>query len=1069
MSLQLGLVLVAYWALVAADGAEAGGDFNAVFASVFETVGASGSSGSEAKKLYLHLKDDDGTFYENGTLGSRVFCQNTYTRQPYVANGYIGARIPNVGLGFSLDTFNMWSDPEVPGSLNNGWPLREQRYSGAYVSDFYCLQEKLNSTNFPELDEHGYTTVISSIPQWTNLQFSIQNGSRWFNATEVQVEDATSYSQNLSLKDGIVATELDWLGGLLTVRSEIICHKKIMPLAIISLSIKLNSDLLIDADELDIEIHDILDFNTSRRTVLRDSGFDEKNQGIHLTVEPENVPYSDTVIYSTASVEHGEELFIPNIKLSTNEKVAQSCKVKLSFDNPSLTIRKYVGVVSSEYFSGYQKNISNLDFAKQIAIQSKGHYDDLLSAHRNAWAQLYDGAQIEIPSDDFLEMTARSSMYHLLANTRTANKSDARGLPVPVSGLSADSYGGMVFWDSDIWMQPALLPFAPKVALQISNYRNVTQHEAVSNARRNGFPGAVYPWTSGRFANCTSTGPCFDYEYHVNIDIALASFQVYLHGAKGIDDDYLRYTTWPIIKNAAVFFASFVKYNETLDIYETHNLTDPDEFANHISNGAFTNAGIKMLLKWATEIGLHLEEDIDEKWIDVSQKICIPKAPSNITLEYSGMNSSVESKQADVVLLIYPLNYIDKEWHKNSIKDLYFYSERQSASGPAMTSPVYASAAAALLDYGSSSQSHLYKSVQPFLRGPFAQFSEQANDDFLTNGLTQPAFPFLTANGGFLQSILYGLTGIRFSYAIDPKTKKITRKLKFVPTDLPLLPGGIAIKNFKYMNQVLDIIIDDCHGTIFHKMGDTPITVEAPEKTAVTDKEYKAYSFSSAQNSNLDSYMHTLYPGEKLILPLLKPMKNIDGNIVESKEAANLTEGVPGDVAYSAFDGNNYTHWQSFRKNETAILMIDLGKNNPQIIKSGSILWGQNPARNISIAVLPGIFELNNLINEKLHDKAALLKECIKASEGNCRLNLSFVPVLQDLKIKPSEQFLNSTDINLLPGNSTEFTIDEKHVNHTDSHGGSMLTRFVVFSMEGAYGDESDSQGATLKELVLRS
>jgi trehalose/maltose hydrolase-like predicted phosphorylase len=32
----------------------------------------------------------------------------------------------------------------------------------------------------------------------------------------------------------------------------------------------------------------------------------------------------------------------------------------------------------------------------------------------------------------------------------------------------------------------------------------------------------LYPWTSGRYGNATSTGPALDYEYHINYVIALS-------------------------------------------------------------------------------------------------------------------------------------------------------------------------------------------------------------------------------------------------------------------------------------------------------------------------------------------------------------------------------------------------------------------------------------------------------------------------------------------------------------------------------------------------------------------
>ncbi|AJV93003.1 Ath1p [Saccharomyces cerevisiae YJM1400] len=1099
-----------------------------------------------SKKLYELLSDFNTAYYddENMILGSNLFSKNTYSRQPYVANGYIGSRIPNIGFGYALDTLNFYTD--APGALNNGWPLRNHRFAGAFVSDFYCLQPKLNSTNFPELDDVGYSTVISSIPQWTNLQFSLVNDSKWFNPQNVTLDDVTNYSQNLSMKDGIVTTELDWLNSQIHVKSEIWAHRHIHPLGVVSLEISLNTDNLpSDFDSLDVNIWDILDFNTSHRTVLHSTGTDEKNNAVFMIVQPDNVPSSNCAIYSTCTVKYENSTNPINSSESFEEKDVSSniYNVILTEDQPKIIVHKYVGIMSTEFNKNKeQQDNTNIDLAKMIALNSKGNYEKLLSSHKRAWYDLYNDAFIEIPSDSLLEMTARSSLFHLLANTRDYNVSSDRGLPVGVSGLSSDSYGGMVFWDADIWMEPALLPFFPNVAQNMNNYRNATHSQAKLNAEKYGYPGAIYPWTSGKYANCTSTGPCVDYEYHINVDVAMASFSIYLNGHEGIDDEYLRYTTWPIIKNAAQFFTAYVKYNSSLGLYETYNLTDPDEFANHINNGAFTNAGIKTLLKWATDIGNHLGEVVDPKWSEISKDIYIPRSSSNITLEYSGMNSSVEIKQADVTLMVYPLGYInDESILNNAIKDLYYYSERQSASGPAMTYPVFVAAAAGLLNHGSSSQSYLYKSVLPYLRAPFAQFSEQSDDNFLTNGLTQPAFPFLTANGGFLQSILFGLTGIRYSYEVDPDTKKINRLLRFNPIELPLLPGGIAIRNFKYMNQVLDIIIDDHNGTIVHKSGDVPIHIKIPNRSLIHDQDINFYNGAENERKpnlerrdvdrvgdpmRMDRYgtYYLLKPKQELTVQLFKPGLNARNNIAENKQITNLTAGVPGDVAFSALDGNNYTHWQPLDKIHRAKLLIDLGEYNEKEITKGMILWGQRPAKNISISILPHSEKVENLFanvteimqnsgndqllnetigqlldnagipvenvidfdgieqedDESLDDVQALLhwkkEDLAKLIEQIPRLNFlkrKFVKILDNVPVSPSEPYYeasrNQSLIEILPSNRTTFTIDYDKLQVGDKGNTDWRkTRYIVVAVQGVYDDyDDDNKGATIKEIVL--
>lgn len=1088
-----------------------------------------------SKKLYELLVDIDGAFYdaENMVLGATIFSPHTYSRQPYVANGYIGSRVPNVGAGYAMDTWNIWANAgeELPGALENGWPLRNQRFAGAFVSDFYCLEKTLNSTNFPELDENGYTTVISSIPQWSNLQFSLDE-EIWFNPQNVTKENVTNYRQELSMKNGIVTTHLDCFDQLIHVETQILAHKKIYPLGIVSMHVSLNVDQLApDVSSIEINFWDILDFNTSHRTVLRDLGYDE---GIYMVVEPDNVPYSNASMFSTCTIDRNDVTF--KYGGAHSEKVSQNASVLLTKDEPNVTVHKYVGIASSEYIGG-----STLDFAKEIAKSNSGNYEKVLAEHNGAWKAVYNDAFIEIPSDEILEMTTRSSLYHLLANTRTYNVSAERGLPVAVSGLSSDSYGGMVFWDADFWILPSILPFFPDIAKNINNYRNATHEQAQLNAQQHGYPGAVYPWTSGRFANCTSTGPCVDYEYHINVDIALSSFSIYLNGAKSIDDDYLRYTTWPMIRDAAQFFTAFVKYNSTIGKYETHNLTDPDEFANHINNGAFTNAGIRLLLKWATDVGHHLREPVDARWMEISEKLYIPISDSNITLEYSGMNSSVEIKQADVTLMVYPLGYITDELIlNNAIKDLYYYSEHQSSSGPAMTYPVFVASAAGMLNHGSSSQSYLYKSLLPYLRAPFAQFSEQSDDNFMTNGKTQPAFPFLTANGGFLQSVLFGLTGIRYTYEVQPASKKIERLLKFNPVELPLLPGGIAIRNFKYMDQVLDIIIDDQNGTIVHKSGNKPIKVKVPDRSLIRDRDIKPYrgvespheldnekedEVCTLGNTTLSRAAHyyTINPGEELILPLFKMKKNVEGNIVESKQITNLTGGVPGDVAFSALDGNNYTHWQPADKSAPAKLLIDLGQNNSQVIKKGMIMWGQRPAKNITVSILPHTETVGQILEEltviaenadvgeetvleALEDvggtdflianhgdqdvkdllswRADDIEEIVKQLSGVSNIvRGKFVPILENYPVTPNEPYFkeiyDQSIIEILPSNITEFAIDYGKIEHNSTRCSYKTssnnctewtkTRFILVSIQGSYDDDQDLKGGTIKEIIFTS
>lgn len=947
-----------------------------------------------SKKTLEHIPDAKGCFYDddNKVLGHMQYLRNTFSKQPYVSNGYIGARISTPGHGFSYDEIDLHSSSQQP--LTNGWPLFNNRYTGAFVAGFFSSQERLPGTNFPELYANGYDSVIASLPYWAQLDIMLEdkNGQQHvFNPQHVEPVDVSHYNQNMSLQNGVVHTSLIWLNKL-EIDIEVFVHKRIDSLALMTLAVRSLDD------EVIIKVKDSLDFATSQRSHLEDFGFD--SDGIYMVVQPENVPESKAAVYSTLEL-------INTTKLVTEETVTNEKHFRISPDRFTY-MRKYVAIVSTEQPD--RKKESELEEAKRIAKLARVlGMDALYRSHSEEWGQYFEQTDIVFPSDPLLTLAGRASLFHVLSNT---NK-NAKGLTsaIGATGLSSDSYGGMVFWDTDIWIVPGILPFAPDIAKAISNYRNYTLDQARRNAQQYGLEGAAYPWTSGRFGNCTSSGPCVDYEYHVNFDIALSSYLLWLGGES---EEYLRYTAWPLLRDAADFLSQYTKWDPELKLYTTNNLTDPDEFANHINNGAFTNAGIDRLLLVAMLIADHLGEVKNPRWDQVNGNIYIPKSSSGITLEYSGMDAGVNIKQADVVMLTSPLSYHNQSQTQQAIDDLFYYSLKQADIGPAMTFPIFAIASRRLFSYGCSSQSYLQKSVLPYIRAPFGQFSEQADDNFDTNGGTHPAFPFLTAHGGFLLAVVHGILGIRFTARVDPETKSLIRYMSFDPVNPLSLPGGASVKGLRYMGQRLDIDLKSDHASIVHQ-GDSPVLVEV-----------------NLRNSKAGNY--TLNPGEKLVVPTFDPPLNIPGSNTECKRIANLTSGLPAEVPLSAIDGNNYTFWQPFDR-EPARLLIDMG--SPKVLTDVLVLWGSRPAKYLSLYVAEdaGTQFVDMVVGERRE----------------------FVKLIDKMEIEISEPFNpeETLEVKLYPNNETCFEINS-----------TIRARYIVVEVEGAM-DEGGEGGATINEIAL--
>lgn len=339
------------------------------------------------------------------------------------------------------------------------------------------------------------------------------------------------------------------------------------------------------------------------------------------------------------------------------------------------TYYKYIGVASNDKFPDAEKTARDA----QTVAQHDG-WDTLIKEHEDAWAKILTEDSIddftdpisgELPEDPNirdLQIASISSPFYLLQNLQP----DGSGLDdnsIVVGGLASESYGGLVFWDADYWMAPGLNLAFPGWANQISNYRVKQLPQAKANAAFNNYPigSALYSWTSGRYGNCTGTGPCVDYQYHLNPDIAFNILQQY-----NITQNNSWFDNGPkdLVYSIATAHSHLLEYNETTQTYWLHNGSDPDEYANNVNNTAFTIASTSKLLQTANLLRVADGLPKIDLWDDQAAKIAFPQTLSGITREYDGMNNTVAVKQADTVLQTYPLDFTQNYNLTNRLADV---------------------------------------------------------------------------------------------------------------------------------------------------------------------------------------------------------------------------------------------------------------------------------------------------------------------------------------------------------------------------------------------------------------
>ena len=362
----------------------------------------------------------------------------------------------------------------------------------------------------------------------------------------------------------------------------------------------------------------------------------------------------------------------------------------------------------------------------------------LLQFHNKAWDELWK-SDIIVEGDPASQREIHSMIYHLYAFAR-----EGTAYSLSPMGLSGLGYNGHAFWDTEIWMYPALLLLQPKIAESLMEYRYQRLQPARHNAFSHGYKGAMFPWESAASGNEETpvwalSGP---FEHHITADIAIAAWNYY---AVTQDKTWLREKGYPLLKETADFWASRVERNGP-GKFDIKNVVAADEWAENVDNNAFTNAAAKANLKYATDAALLLGMTPNADWMEVYRNIPILKFPDGVTKEHATY-AGEKIKQGDVNLLSYPLKEITDP--VTIRKDLDYYEPRVG-EGPAMTHAIF-SILYSRIGLPDKALNAFKAGYTPNMRPPFGVIAETATGN-------NPYF--LTGAGGMVQAMLNGFGGL---------------------------------------------------------------------------------------------------------------------------------------------------------------------------------------------------------------------------------------------------------------------------------------------------------------------
>lgn len=227
---------------------------------------------------------------------------------------------------------------------------------------------------------------------------------------------------------------------------------------------------------------------------------------------------------------------------------------------------------------GLQEELENLDF-KALADRQRDYLE-----------KFWEIADIEIQGDAKAQVGLRYALFQMLQSAGRTGRDN-----VAAKGLTGEGYGGHTFWDTEMYILPALQLAHPELAKPLLTYRHRMLPAAKARAAELGhLTGAAYPWRTITGLECSGYFPAGTAQYHLNADIAHAFVQYYLQ--TGDTEFFLEQGLDVLVETGRIWLEIGNRDGEDFHI---HDVTGPDEYTAIVSDNYFTNKMAQHNLRWA--------------------------------------------------------------------------------------------------------------------------------------------------------------------------------------------------------------------------------------------------------------------------------------------------------------------------------------------------------------------------------------------------------------------------------------------------------------------------------------
>ncbi|KQX05157.1 MULTISPECIES: glycoside hydrolase family 65 protein [unclassified Leifsonia] len=481
-----------------------------------------------------------------------------------VGNGYLGLR-GNVEEG---------RDGHVHGTFVNGfhetWPIRhaEEAYGFARVGQ----------------------TIVNA-PDAKIIRLYVDD-----EPLVLTEADVLSYERRLDFASGVLERELVWrtpAGKRVLITSRRMVSFTDRHLAVVTYEVT-----LLDSDA---------SITLSSQILNRQDGRDEYRSNVHGASEgfdPRKADlFTDRVLQPRIKREHEERLLLAY--RCTNSGMT----ISVAADHQITTVDEYTSTTTLEddlakriyrvhAKQGHRVRLTKLVSyhtastvpVRELADRCDRTLDSALEVgapelfrQQRLWLDAYwKRTDVIIGGQPELQQAVRWNLFQL---AQASARTDGGG--VAAKGVSGTGYGGHYFWDSEIYVLPALTYTSPVVARNALRFRQRMLDAARARALELNVRGALFPWRTINGLESSAYYAASTAQYHIDADISHALCQYV--SATG-DQDFLNRGAIDILVETARMWADlgFWRGNGD-DVFHIHGVTGPDEYTTVVNDNLYTN------------------------------------------------------------------------------------------------------------------------------------------------------------------------------------------------------------------------------------------------------------------------------------------------------------------------------------------------------------------------------------------------------------------------------------------------------------------------------------------------